>query len=96
MGNSVFFTITSCAYFLFFKMPRSKVGIAAFKFKEEEWLEAGGRHQHVQAPPWTALPHPFLQGFGPEDDDTLIYSFVREAIRYYCTNNNVRSEYLNI
>ena len=77
-------------------MPRSKVGIAAFKFKEEEWLEAGGRHQHVQAPPWTALPHPFLQGFGPEDDDTLIYSFVREAIRYYLTNNNVRSEYFNI
>ena len=77
-------------------MPRSKVAIVAFKFKEEKWLEAGGRHQHVQAPPWDALPAPFLQGFGPEDDETLIYSFVREAIRYYLTNNNVRSESFNI
>ena len=77
-------------------MPRSKVAIAAFKFKEETWLEAGGRHQHVQAPPWDALPAPFLQGFGPEDDDTRIYDFVCEAIRYYATNNNVRSESFHI
>ena len=77
-------------------MPRSKVPIIAFNFKEEKWLEAGGRHQHVQAPSWDALPAPFLQGFGPEDDDTRINDFVREAIRYYATNNNVTSEYFNI
>ena len=77
-------------------MPRFKVAIEAFNFKEEEWLEAGGRQYHVQPPRWTALPHPFLQGFGPEDDDTLIYTFVLEAIRYYLTNNNVRSESFNI
>ena len=76
-------------------MPCSRVAIITYHFKEEDWVEASGRRYHVQAPAWTALCHPFLQGFGPKDDDTLIYDFVREAIRYYSTNN-IRSECFNV
>ncbi len=74
-------------------MPSKKVIIRPYRLKIEEWLDAGGRQHHVEPPPDAAMG-PFWQTF--EEDNTEVFSLVRDGIRYFNTSNNILPEYFNI
>ena len=76
-----------------FRMPRNKIIVRPFLYKYEEWVEAGGRQHHVDPPPDTA-GGPFWQAF--DEDDTEVYTLVRDGIRYFISGNNVRPELFNV